>query len=83
MFYVYLIVSDKNERYIGYSSDLKNRILQHNSGMNRSTKNRKWKLIYYESYLSEKDARLREQKLKHDGRSRRYVYERSKNSLLE
>ena len=82
MFYVYLIASE-DEKYIGYTSDLRRRLLQHNNNQNRSTKNRTWKLIYYESYLSEVDARTRENKLKHDGRSRRYVYERVKNSLLE
>ena len=44
MFYVYLLVSENNEKYIGYTSDLKQRLSSHNSDRNRSTKNQKWKV---------------------------------------
>lgn len=66
MFYVYLIKSRKDgELYIGYTNDLKRRLLEHNKGLNYSTKNRRpFDLIYYESYKSEDDAKHREYNLK-------------------
>ncbi len=39
MFYVYILQSNKNkELYIGYTSDLRKRIKEHNQGLNFSTK---------------------------------------------
>ena len=66
MFYVYLIQSiEDRELYIGYTSDLKKRLKEHNQGLNRSTKRYlPWKLIYYEACKNEKDARRREGYLK-------------------
>jgi len=66
MFYVYILQSLKNHCfYIGYTSDLKNRIKKHNNGQNLSTKiNRPYKLIFYEAFLNKKDAKNREIYLK-------------------
>ena len=66
MFYVYILKSEKNqELYIGYTSDLKRRIKEHNQGLNFSTKRYiPWCIIYYEACLEESDARRREQYLK-------------------
>jgi len=66
MYYVYILKSLKdNKLYIGYSSDLKRRFIEHNSGQNKSTRDRiPFKLIYYEAYYSVNDARRREMKLK-------------------
>ena len=45
--------------------DLKERLKQHNSGLNLSTRSsRPWQLIHYEAYRNEKDARRREHYLK-------------------
>ena len=65
-FYTYVLLSFKdNDFYIGYTSDLKRRIEEHNLGKNFSTKFRgTFKLVYYESCLNEKDARQREAYLK-------------------
>ena len=84
MFYVYLIQSKTtNELYVGYTFDITQRILSHNTASNISTKHGvPWELIYVEGYRSERDARVREQKLKHHGNSKRFVNERIKNSLL-
>jgi len=84
MFYVYVLKSDKDKKlYIGYSSDLKSRLLEHQRGRVRSTKARlPIKLIYYESFLSETDARKREIKLKNQGGSMRHLKDRLNNSLL-
>ena len=84
MFYVYVIASeDKDSKlYIGYTKDLKERMRQHNSDANTGwTKGHRWKLVYYESYLSKDDARRREDKLKNDGRSKRWLLFRIEESL--
>ncbi len=66
MFYVYILQSVKNkELYIGYTSDLKNRIKEHNQGLNFSTKRyTPWEIIYYEACKEKTDARRREKYLK-------------------
>ncbi len=51
--------------YIGYTSDLKKRFKEHNSGKSRSTKPfRPYELIFYESFLNRIDAKNREKYLK-------------------
>ncbi len=66
MFYVYLLESKLNqELYTGFTVDLKKRVLEHNQGLNASTKRyRPWELIYYEACKNERDARRREGYLK-------------------
>ena len=66
MYYVYILFSEKDKLlYTGFSTDLKLRIEKHNSGLVRATKNRRpFKLIYYECYANELDARRREVYLK-------------------
>ena len=66
MFYTYLLQSKKDGRlYIGYTNDLKKRLLEHNQGLNLSTKKqRPWTIIYYEACLKQKDATRREGYLK-------------------
>ncbi|MES2087590.1 MAG: GIY-YIG nuclease family protein [Patescibacteria group bacterium] len=66
MFYVYILQSKKNnELYIGYTEDLKKRILEHNQGLNFSTKRyMPWEIIYYEACKEQSDARRREKYLK-------------------
>jgi predicted GIY-YIG superfamily endonuclease len=83
MFYVYLLKNEVNNIYYGSTIDLKTRILKHNKGEVFSIKGHTWKLIYYEAFLSEKDARLRESKLKQHGNSLRQLKGRLKNSLYE
>ncbi len=66
MYYVYILQSEKDKSlYIGYSPDLKARVIKHNKGQVTSTKDKTpWKLIYYEAYLERKDATGRERFLK-------------------
>ena len=66
MFYTYVIQSKKNcEIYIGFTSDLRQRLTEHNQGLNFSTKRyMPWKLIYYEVCLEQSDATRRENYLK-------------------
>ena len=66
MFYTYVLRSkNKDDLYIGYTSNLKRRLLEHNQGLNLSTKRfAPWEIIYYEACLSEMDAKRREGYLK-------------------
>jgi putative endonuclease len=66
MYYVYILQSTKDKSlYIGYSPDLKNRLVKHNIRQVTSTKDKTpRRLIYYEAYLERKDAIGRERFLK-------------------
>ena len=66
MYYTYVIKSiEKDGLYTGSTSNLKRRMLEHNKGLNLSTKNGKpWHVIYYEACMNEKDAKRREYYLK-------------------
>lgn len=65
-YYVYVLQSVRTENlYIGYTIDLRKRLQEHNRGMNFSTKPYiPWKLIHYEAYRNERDAKRREKYLK-------------------
>lgn len=61
-YYVYTLLSIKDHKfYTGFTSDLRNRLSQHARGEVRSTTNRRpLKLIHYEYFVNEKDAKVRE-----------------------
>ena len=84
MYYVYLLkknrVSDRN-LYIGSTADLKKRVEEHNRASKGYTSGNKWKLIYYEAYLSKEDALKRERSIKNSGKSRMMLKARVKRSL--
>jgi putative endonuclease len=66
LYYVYVLYSLKDKKfYIGFSSNVEERVKEHNSGKNISTKNRSpFKLLYYEYHLSKSDALRRERYFK-------------------
>ena len=65
MFYVYILQLNNNKLYTGFTSNLKQRFSQHQSGSVESTRiYRPVKLIHYEEYILEEDARRREIYLK-------------------
>lgn len=67
---------------MGYSSDLRKRFKDHNYGRVKYTKlGRPWKLVYYEAYLSEKDAKDREKTLKNYGSTLGQLKKRIKYSF--
>ncbi|TSC57516.1 MAG: putative endonuclease [Candidatus Peregrinibacteria bacterium Greene0416_62] len=74
MHHVYLIEGQpKGTWYIGYTTDLKRRITEHNQHKNVSTsKELSWKLIYCETYVNKMDALGREKFLK-SGSGRRFL----------
>ncbi len=83
MYYVYLMKSlIRDECYVGSTNNLKRRIVEHNNGLELSTRRyRPWSLIYYEAYRNEKDARARESKLKHHGKGMQELKKRLIESL--
>ena len=65
MFYVYILLEKNKQLYTGFTSDLRRRLAEHESGKVKSTANRlPVKLIHYEVYDLESDARRREKFLK-------------------
>ncbi len=68
MFYVYLLKTLNGQLYIGYSSNLKRRIQEHQRQTVRTTSRLGYgNLIYYEAYDNEAAAQEREKKLKQFG----------------
>lgn len=77
MSYVYILQDGASHKiYVGFTNNLQRRIKQHRA------RNKKWILVYYEAYRSEKDAREREQKLKHYGTSLANLKHRIHHSFL-
>ena len=66
-YYVYMLKtkSIKSTTYVGYTNNLRKRILLHNSGKGaKFTRGRKWVLIYKEKFKSKKEAISREYYIK-------------------
>ena len=85
MYYFYVLKSAKNNQlYFGYTADLQNRIMQHNSGKVESTRLLKsFKIIYYEAYISQSDAKHREYSIKLRGNAYLQLKRRIKNCVAE
>ncbi len=67
MYYVYLLesVSDPNRHYVGFSTDLRRRLLEHNTGKLPTTSpHRPWRLSTYLGFTSKKQALAFEHYLK-------------------
>ena len=66
-YFVYMLKSleKKPVTYVGYTKDLKRRIMLHNSGKGaKFTRGRQWKLIYKEIFKSKNKAISREYYIK-------------------
>lgn len=83
MYYVYLMRSKKTGKfYIGFTSDLRKRLSQHNTKESGTTNAyAPYELIYYEAYKAKKDAIVRENKLKHYGQGLSRLKERLRESI--
>ena len=79
-YYVYVLLSKKdNQFYTGYTSDLRNRLQQHNDGKIFSTCSRRpLHLIYFEGCINQQDATRREKYLK-SGNGKIYLRNRLSN----
>ena len=83
MYYVYILKSFKDKKlYIGYTANLRARLAEHIRGNVDSTKHRRpFKLIYYEAYANEEDAKKREKSFKHSGSVYNGLIKRIKRSI--
>ncbi len=65
-YYVYILKSEANDgAYTGFTTDLENRLRQHNENIEGYTKNRgPWKLIWYCVFEGKKQAKEFEKYLK-------------------
>ena len=76
-FFVYLIVSKRNNKYtsyVGYTSNLKNRLELHNSSKGaKFTRGRLWKLIYKKKYKNKSLAMKEEYLLKNNFKLRNEI----------
>jgi len=82
--YVYLIISKKDHSfYIGYTTNLKQRLKDHNLENNLSTKTKApWEIVYAEAYKNKADALGREQFLK-SGSGHHYLLKQLKHLFDE
>lgn len=64
--FLYVLYSELTQRhYTGATSNLEQRLAQHNSDQSTSTKNRgPWNLVYHEEYATLREALQRERYLK-------------------
>lgn len=62
MFYVYILLSEKDKRtYVGYTKDLMSRLQLHNQGRVKATKHRRpLRIFLSEEFETEQDAKKRE-----------------------
>lgn len=65
-YYVYVLRSSKDGRlYKGHTSNVENRLQEHNSGKTKSTKSyAPWALLYFETFKTREEAILREKYFK-------------------
>ncbi|MEW6610442.1 MAG: GIY-YIG nuclease family protein [Patescibacteria group bacterium] len=70
MYYVYVLKlweGTSRKYYIGYTEDLRLRLLQHQHGETQTTRNKNPELIYYEAYQTKYLALEREKNIKKSG----------------
>ncbi len=81
MYYVYILYSSKSrDFYYGYSTDLKKRFAEHNSGLSKATKPYiPWKLVWYCGFETRKLAKDFELYIK-SGSGKAFAYKRLVNS---
>ena len=68
--------SEKNKTYVGYTNNIKKRLLKHNTNKGaKSTKGRKWVVIYKRYFKTKSAAMSYEYKLKNDKKKRAKLIE--------
>ncbi len=66
--------SEKNKTYVGYTNNIKKRLLKHNTNKGaKSTKGRKWVVIYKRYFKTKSAAMSYEYKLKNDRKKRAQI----------
>ena len=78
-YYVYVIRSDNKSRvitYVGYTNNLKKRLMLHNNGKGaKFTRGRLWKIIYSEKFDTKNEAKSREYYIKKNRKLRNLIKE--------
>ena len=84
MFYTYILLSKSAHKfYFGSAKDLRDRVRLHNEGKVRATKfGKPWKLVWYGSFSTEKEARDFEKYLK-TGSGKSFAYRRFISAALK
>ena len=76
-FYVYMLKSIRNgfnKTYVGYTKNIKDRLIKHNSNKGaKSTKGHKWILIYKKRFKTKSEAMSFEYKLKKNRKQRKSI----------
>ena len=84
IYYVYLILSkklDKYRSYVGYTKNISNRLYLHNNSKGaKFTRGRKWKIVYLKKYRSKVMAMKEEYKLKKNYKLRKELISAYKNN---
>ena len=79
-YYVYMIKtigSSYSKSYVGYTNDIKKRIIKHNANKGaKSTRGYKWKLIYHRKFVTKSAAMSYEYRLKKDIIKRKKILNR-------
>ncbi|HPN15473.1 MAG TPA: GIY-YIG nuclease family protein [bacterium] len=84
MWYFYILQSLQQDNYFykGSTNDLDRRLRQHNDGEVTSSRvNRPYRLVYYEAYINEFAARMRESSVKKNGNIATPLLRRVRESL--
>ncbi|MFD2514550.1 GIY-YIG nuclease family protein [Pontibacter locisalis] len=73
-YYTYILYSEKTDRYyIGSCESIETRLIQHNSGRNKSTKSgAPWQLKHLDTFTTRIEAVKRENEIKKK-KSRKYI----------
>ena len=73
-FYVYMLKSlddEKAKTYVGYTNDIKKRLQKHNTNKGaKSTRGKKWTIIYKRYFKTKSEAMSYEYRLKNDKKKR-------------
>ena len=81
-YYVYVIAARKNLKlttYVGYTNNLKKRLILHNKGKGaKFTRGRQWKIIYVEKYSTKSEAISREYYIKGNRKFRNLIKKKFK-----
>ena len=86
MWYFYVIESLKQRNYFykGSTNNLRRRLAQHNNGeVESSDPYKPYRLVYYEAYLFEFAARIRESSVKNSGNVSTPLIRRIRESLVD
>ncbi|MFH0890463.1 MAG: GIY-YIG nuclease family protein [Candidatus Liptonbacteria bacterium] len=84
MYFVYILQSLKNGRYyVGSTDNVEQRVSYHNAGRVKSTKpHRPLKLVYSESFATNREAREREGFLKKTAKARKEIFAKIENAAI-